>query len=382
MLLNALSPTKYLYQASVYNWLKNKHIAPLAMNHLNKILILSSFTLFASACIDPNTASAPEASDFQLHSNARVAALSIDYSSVDDRDGLDQDELKILTKRLYQEFNDSFDFIFFISNNDGSEAKVSTIPYSGNYSSIKNTITGIGQSLYDYTDDFGSAGKLQGIIHLAKHGSIKGGPSLHELMHRWGNFNNSTVQFFSHWGFSSAGIDEGGQLGGFAANTLVNLGANQCQANNGKSGSSSVGTFANDGNGLPYSDLELYLMGLKPANELSSFTINYFSDATWVDASQGTFTSTEGVKSLSFSEYQTELGGARNPDSTGAPKSFRILTVLLDSSIANEVDLSAIDQEVERFSYAGDDAYSLYNFYEATYGAATVNMDSLDSELK
>ena len=89
------------------------------------------------------------------------------------------------------------------------------------------------------------------------------GPSLHELMHNWANFNINTTcfdpfgpgsgsyDFIPHWGFSGCG----GQLGGFDQSTLVgNVGGNPNQYTAGINGHAGFGQFANGGNGLPYSN--------------------------------------------------------------------------------------------------------------------------------
>ena len=321
-----------------------------------------------------------EPSTFILHGNNRVVGMVIDHATIDDRDGMDSTEFRTLTNEVYQHFNDAFDFIFFVSNNGGSTGAVNTAPYSGRYNSVSNNVSGIGLSLFDSTSSFGSDGKLQGVIHLTQHGNISGGPSLHEIMHRWGNFGNSTVQF-SHWGFTSVGMDNGGQLGGFALSQFSDLTGGRFQASK-NSSSSSFGTIANGGNGVAFGDLELYLMGIKSASSLSGFTINYFTDAVWEDQSNGIFTSAAGVKTLTFNDYQTELGGIRNPAFGSAQTEFSILTVLIDTALPNETDLAAIDQEVEGFSFAGNDVSSRFNFFEATGGLATVVMSNLNDHLK
>lgn len=66
-------------------------------------------------------------------------------------------------------------------------------------------------------------------------------------------------------GFASTG----GQLGSF--DKLIGLGNNNYKGRfNNEDG---FGTFANGGNGLPYGNLELYLMGLIGAEELETVQV-------------------------------------------------------------------------------------------------------------
>ena len=90
-------------------------------------------------------------------------------------------DVRNLTTRIYTHFNDQFDFLIFISDQD-------TVPsgkYFGLYFEAKNDIAGIGYRIFDSTAYYGSTGALQGTIHLTAKNGLKGGPSLHEICHRW-----------------------------------------------------------------------------------------------------------------------------------------------------------------------------------------------------
>ena len=141
----------------------------------------------------------------------------------------------------------------------------------GCFIGVSNTIEGTGQSIYDYSSDYGSEGKLKAVMQLTGLSYLQSGPSLHELMHNWGNFgfethsvdqpgeNITSYPYWGHWGFTGGSTK--GQLGGFEQSTLVEL----------EDSSYSVapfGPFANGGNGVPYNELELYLMGMAPLSSV------------------------------------------------------------------------------------------------------------------
>ena len=162
-----------------------------------------------------------------------------------------------LTNDLYSKFKDSFDFIFLVQNENST-----TLNYLGSYHGVSNNIKGISEDIdsFDQTKYTGSDGKLKGLIHFPIKNGISNGPSLHELMHRWGNFSLSTeklaVSSFDlnvlnddylleeingspHWGVSSIN----GQLGGFDKSTLKSLGNNWYTA-------APFGTYANGANSI------------------------------------------------------------------------------------------------------------------------------------
>ena len=94
-------------------------------------------------------------------------------------------------------------------------------------------------------------GRLIGLIHFTYRDGILWGPGLHEVMHAWANYIvDPGSRVGAHWGFSSAN----GQLGGFDINDLVDRGNDEYTAGR-------FGTFANGGNSVPYSPIELYLAG-------------------------------------------------------------------------------------------------------------------------
>lgn len=246
--------------------------------------------------------------------------------------------------------------------------------YYGNHQRVKNSVKGIGISLYDSTITYGSAGRLQGVTHLSYLAGLRYGPSLHELMHQWGNFIVET-SYPSHWGFSSGG----GQLGGFKRDTLVDLGGGIFQANNGNANSTTFSEHANGGTSLPYSEIELYLMGMKDKAQVQPLIVAV--NPQWTDYSTGKF-SADG-----FTEYAIEdiiqTHGDRIPSVNDSQKIFKAIAVVLTPRPLTETEWENVDQQVANFSLAGDDGNpSNYTFREATSGLATILMDNLENSLK
>ncbi|MEN9575806.1 MAG: hypothetical protein RL514_3661 [Verrucomicrobiota bacterium] len=206
-------------------------------------------------------------------------------------------DVRNLTTRIYTHFNDLFDFLILISDQD-------TVPsgkYFGLYFEAKNDIAGIGYRQFDSTAYYGSTGALQGTIHLTSKNALKGGPSLHELCHRWGGHLVRPADGTSHWGLSSVG----GQLGGWLYGSVKSLGGNLYQAKS-PYASLAFSTTANYGNNVPYSELELYLMGLIATNEVIN-PIQIAINGVHTTPSLGQFTAT-GFDNLSICSFGDHSG--------------------------------------------------------------------------
>lgn len=306
-----------------------------------------------------------------IYSTGRVACLLMHPEEFGAWNGVPsdaypKDKYKI-AKFLYTHFEDDFDFIFLISNNDSYP---DTTAYAGISYAVKNDVEGIGRSIFDSTSEYGSSGRLKSFIHLPRRNALENGPSLHEMLHAWASYVVET-SYSGHWGFSSGA----GQHGGFDRDTLVNLGNGIYQANNGKEGSTFFGENANGGNSLPYSDIELYLMGLLDKSEVSPLLVA--NEPAWlVPYEPGKFSAS------GFTEYTIgdiiEENGERKPSLAESQKQFRALTVILSAIPPTDAEWEEVDQDVQFLSYAGDDGSYLYNFWEATRGLASLKMDDLD----
>lgn len=285
-----------------------------------------------------------------------------------------------VTKKVYQYMKDDFDFIFFISNEDELPA---TVPYYGKFAYVSNNIQGIGQSIFDHTGSFGSAGKLQGVMHIPYRSGLRYGPSLHEFMHNWGNNALQTGiytqdgpinNYSGHWGFTGGSTP--GQLGGFAQSSLltnVNGDPNRYSV-------LSFGYNANGGNSVPYSKLELYLMGMIPASEVSTFDL--FRDITSVTGVGDRYEFTANTReTYNGASLEAKLG-VRVPDYLNSQKDFKVLFVVVSGSPLSEDERNEIHNQITWFANNSNDDVSSYNFFEATEGHGTINVSDLAASKK
>jgi hypothetical protein len=275
-------------------------------------------------------------------------------------------EVRALVQTTSQFFADVFDFVVFITDEDTIDPGV----YYGMNYSVRNDTQGIGPQ-YDSTSRYGVWTRLQSVIHLSSEAALRSGAGLHELAHRWANYvlPSATQGNDAHWSFS----DVGGQLGGWQAGTLRDLGDDVWQAD-GPGGHVTFQTVSNGGNVVPYASLELYLMGLiGPEETQQEFQIA--DEAEWVDASRGIFRA-DRIRTVTLDDVIAQWG-PRIPDVTTSQKAFRALVIVLAPAPLPPARLALYDADVGAFGLAGDDGTYLYNFWEATGGRATMQMDGL-----
>lgn len=323
-----------------------------------------------------------------VHGNGRVASLqmtSAEFKHWNDSNDYNNADYRIpLVQDIYKKFNDDFDFIFLVYNNT---VRPPNLTYAGQLIGVSNSISGTGAGIYSYANEYGSKGKLKSLMALTQNTDMLYGPSLHELIHNWGNFNINTrcfdpfgpgsgsFDFMPHWGISGCG----GQLGGFDQKTLksgVDGIINQYSAS--INGQSSFGQFANGGNSLPYSNYELYLMGLIPADSLTTFDV--FRDITAFDNATGIFKADTRI-SYNKTKLVTEFG-ARIPSHASSPKLFKLMVIVLTPAALTPTEWTNYDKQVEQFARASSDEIpGLYNFWEATGGRAKLDVEHLDWSL-
>ena len=241
-------------------------------------------------------------------------------------------------------------------------------------------------------------------MHFAYRSAILSGPTLHEILHNWANkFRKDTdtypykVGSDSHWG--QTGFFGGkGQLGGYDASTFRNEpGVDKLTKDDPDPKSvfsaASFGSIANGGNGIPYNDVELYLMGMIPKSDVQDLLIPlpYGSPRRTNDLPDGLnpesgrkYFAAQSVERKTFTEFLNDLSERdRNPDYQSSQKQFRLLAVLLDTREPEPYQIGVISKQLQRFTLDGDEGIdSIYNFWEATGGRATIVASDLESHLK
>lgn len=347
------------------------------MKKLVTLLCLSICSLYSIAQNHPIT----------IHPNGRVASLQMtaaEFKRWNDSDDYNNSAVRVpLVQDIYRKFKDDFDFIFLIYNNT---TRPSNLTYAGQLIGVSNAINGTGAGIYSQAAAYGSAGKLKSLMALTQNTDMLYGPSLHELMHNWGNFTINTscfdpfgpgsgsFDFKPHWGISGCG----GQLGGFDQSTLqTNVGGDAKQYSAGINGRPGFGQFANGGNSLPFSNYELYLMGLIPADSIKPFDV--FRDLTASNSTTGVFTANTRItydKAKILAEF-----GERTPTPATSPKNFKLLVLVLTPTALTEAEWTQYDNQVEQFARPSSDGTSLYNFWEATGGRATLDVGNLQGSV-
>jgi hypothetical protein len=139
------------------------------------------------------------------------------------------------------------------------------------------------------------------------------------------------------------------------------------------------GSFANGGNGVPYSNLELYIMGLIGANEVGH-DIKIAQDFKWVDSSNGIFEASS-IKTLTMDQIIAE-NGIREPNHSNSQKNFQAMHVVVSEFPMSREEWRVVDKFVYDFQLKGSDGNPTYNFWEATQGKATMTFGQTDTFLK
>ena len=266
-------------------------------------------------------------------------------------------------------FEDEFDYLMFVSNGEGSGTAESFGHY-GIYIPVMNDTAGIGLSKF-YYKQFGSQGRLRGVLHFPFIGAVRTGPSLHELMHAWANFVVPSVSQ-GHWGFSGAK----GQLGGFYASNLKNLGGNRWTAGR-------FHTIASGGNSVPYSAIELYLAGLLPSEEVPNLWVA--EDGEWLIEDGSQVMTEEGLPIFTAKGFRRctiediiAAHGERDP-LVAQHKDQQAAAILLidDDHPVSGDDLQELSEILDWFGMPGADQSRRYNYYEATNGRGTLSLGGL-----
>ncbi|MDC1119549.1 leucine-rich repeat domain-containing protein [Gammaproteobacteria bacterium] len=295
----------------------------------------------------------------------------------------DESMVKKITNILYQHFGDEFDFIQIVPACFDALRCVEDI-YGSAYVA-KHDVKGIGGEIIDKTAEYGSAGKLKTVNWYPHLNGITRGPSLHELMHTWGNKLGFLDEYRGvpeivcpgHWGWSNIG----GQLGGWKPHSLEKLSDGSYQAkgtNTRTSNEYHFGGLAQGDNQAPYGDFELYMMGLIGPDEVKH-DIKIAQDFTWKDKDKGIFEAST-INVITMNELINNTG-MRASSHLESQKNFRAMYVVISEVPLKLNEWAYIDKEIYDFQLQGDDGNKNYNFWEATQGKGTITFDQVDTFL-
>lgn len=293
-----------------------------------------------------------------------------------------------ICREFYLYYEDEFDILVLMAHNpdklldqwrNGLRAKMTV---------VRNSEVGTGTKIFDVANGYGSEEKLRGVAQLIHHDQLLDGLLLHEIIHLWyANREVIPTTRFGHWGFSSVG----GQLGGFQREELRSLGDGKYSAGNFSPHLALVS--------VPYSPLEMYLAGWIGSDDVPDIWVA--EDGSWLmsevaedqrqhqtDANGNWIFTTSQISTWSIEQIIEQLG-PRSPDFESSQKEFRVAFVLVtDGRIPiQEAELEEIDSYIEQFTKKGPVSTwfrdrsdeSLYNFWEATRGIATLDLGDLQS---
>jgi large repetitive protein len=289
---------------------------------INCILLTMLFMLAPALCAADFTAKA--VADY---GNITVIEVSGNYDAKNADGTINSLPREIIAKEFFKTHKDEYDFIVIFTNFDFNMPDATAKAF---YTGVKNDIRGIGQPMFDYSQQYGSAGKLQGTIdagNLLKLVLDPLDPNFentlfvvgHEYLHRWGAY----VKFKDKDGnISSALLGKDGAHWSFLLDTSASvLYGNKWQDNG-------DGTFTSVQVAKYLSPLDLYLMGFANKSQVPQMML---IDNPEVDATQ---MPRIGAKISGTAKYVTiddiiAAEGERTPNNNDAPKSFKTAFILI-----------------------------------------------------
>ncbi len=222
-------------------------------------------------------------------------------------------------------------------------------------------------------------GRLGNVWLTARDDLLKG-PALHELLHGYHTAMSSddTLNYIiptsvgGHWGFSNVG----GQHGGWRQGSLVDLGGGAYKAQAPTpiapyQAGLGFGLNANGGNSVPFSNLELWTMGL--ISDLELLPVQVAQNAVFT--SPGQFTAS-GIDTFSAAQIVARIKPAARP-STSTPRAFRMLVVVAttDASVSAST-VAQLNSDITLFSKRAmlPADKGGYNFWTATGYRSSIHM--------
>ena len=267
---------------------------------------------------------------------------------------------------LYSVLPDSFDFIIVMPAHaifDPDRNYAENVPY---FVRVKNDIQNIGIDLFNNTSDFGSAGRLKGMIyHSWGYGAILD----HEIGHFWCadlgeslNLTRCADCYGNHWNPLS---DIGGQMCAFLFHPdLVYAG----HLNDNGDGSWRIERDPDDNE--PYSNLDLYAMGIIPSTDVLPIHLLVNPDLT-----DYTRVTAESVITYTIDDIIAAEGGERIPSYLDSPKKFNVAFIAVKNKPFTAEEYTFYSLISKYFASQEQGTSSLTTFYHATGGRATLNPD-------
>lgn len=278
-------------------------------------------------------------------------------------DRLDDDSFPVqISRRFYDFHSDAYDFLAVVHPVDLFRGR--------SYFAVSNDVEGHGGTVFDRTPEHGSAGRLKGRIRFPLSSFFDLGltAAVHEIGHRWMVFldNEEFEGSGSHWPISSIARGVMG-FSGFQGQgspfpfEVVHVEGDTYELQCAEAG-------------LEFNDLELYLMGLLPPEDVGEHVV--FDDQAIVrDCGE------RGTASPLTIDDVLAVHGTRDPPVGEAQTDFRLATIVLSyGSLLDEDELAYFHHMAERgeareeLSFTSGFAFGTTKpFFLATGGRATLS---------
>lgn len=256
-----------------------------------------------------------------------------------------------VTQAIYEVVGDDYDFLY-LTTTAGTLGGV-----EGRSVGVANSTEGIGRELFDHRDQYGVGSRLQQIVALEFDPL---GPMLHETAHRWGVFLSPEFGFDDrHWG--AAGTF--GQLGGFAPGSLKELEAGQWNV-------APFGRTGNGGDRVPYSPIELYLMGLASEDEVDPIPVLDDAEITGANAG-GLVVTAKAVNTVTINDI-VAAHGPRLPAVGDSQTAFKAAFACVSDQLLTPAEMAYVAARGAFLQGAKGDGV-LLSFEQATGGRATLD---------
>lgn len=276
-----------------------------------------------------------------------------------------------LSTIVHDHFQESFDFLVFAF--DERQPWVGSDTLSGFNIRARVVAGGLGLGEVRRFPGWGTEGPLASVSFLKEPPGLRT-LLLHELMHTWGQAVVPT-DWPAHWGRASVG----GQLGGWTPGTLRRRGGGVFEARENAVSWKPMQFDRYYGQRQAYAPLELYLMGLLPADSVPP--VEVAREARGVSRRGSAFTAA-GFDTVSIAEI-VAAHGARLPAWPHAQRSFRGMVVIVSMLPLPAGAWERWGAVVEEAGRAGPDGdRDIPNFWEATGGRSTLRLDGLLETLR
>lgn len=300
--------------------------------------------------------------------------------------------LESIQETILSKFEDNFDMLFIISDEDQSvfALGVNTV--------LSNKVEGIGMSIFNITQ----SNRLLSLITFNGEWSFSNRTIYHEITHNWAArfsclpkikhvdenlYRLKPDDLEGHWSTTNVF----GLLGGFSDEMVTKVGDNRYYVPQLEPSLGVMKYYLNNSpkgygqDDIYYAPLELYAMGLLHKNDVPPIDVydNAVIEAEMLQGGNFAISYITADKKTYTIDDIIAKDGARVPDYANSQKEFRIITVRRTNTVAEAVDWDKLNLMLKKISYNKDDNDPKFtNFWEATHMNGKLSCDQLSKDLK